>query len=143
MSDEGAAVSGMAYVAGYRLLSRAAVEFHAFAGLGSITEGHPGFVSDDYLTAKSAEVQTAVAELELAGMWRRRPGGYIVVDDEMIKTAINFSEQLEAECAKLGRHRLYCQGRRSGSETCPHCGQPLDGIDDGGAVTARPSAARH
>jgi len=130
MSDEGDAVSGTEYVRGFRLLRRAAVDLHVFAGLGTIAEGHPGFVSDDYLTARPAEVQTAVAELELAGVWRRRPGGYIVVDDEMIKTAINFSEQLEAECAKLGRHRLYRQGRRSGSETCPHCGQPLDGVPD-------------
>lgn len=129
MSDEGDAAGGMVYVEGFRLLSRAAVDLHAFAGLSSITEGHPGFISDDYLIAKSAQAKTAVAELESAGVWRRRPGGYVVVGDDMIKTAINFSERLEAECARRGRHRLYRQGRRSGAETCPHCGQPLEGLE--------------
>jgi hypothetical protein len=64
MSDEGDAAGGMVYVEGFRLLSRAAVDLHAFAGLSSITEGHPGFISDDYLIAKSAQAKTAVAELE-------------------------------------------------------------------------------
>ena len=48
----GAASPGeMVYAEGFRLLSRAAVDLHAFAGLSSITEGHPEFVSDDYLIA--------------------------------------------------------------------------------------------
>jgi hypothetical protein len=63
-----ASPGGMVYVEGFRLLSRAAVDLHAFAGLSSITEGHPGFVSDDYLIAKSAQARTAVTELEIAGV---------------------------------------------------------------------------
>jgi hypothetical protein len=102
---------------------------HVFAGLSSITEGHPGFVSDDYLIAKSAQAKIAVAELEIAGVWRRRPGGYVVVGDDMIETVINFSERLEAECARRGRHRIYGQGRQSGAETRPQCGQPLEGFE--------------
>jgi len=129
MSDERDAAGGMEYVAGFGFLSRAAVDLHVFAGLSSIAEGHPGFVSDDYLMAKSAQAKIAAAELEIAGVWRRRPGGYVVVGDDMIKTAISFSERLEAECARRGRHRLYRQGRRSGAETCPHCGQSLGGFE--------------
>ncbi len=40
-------------------------------------------------------------------MWERRDGGYFVVADEMVKTAINFNEQCDrrqAECARRGEH---------------------------------------
>ena len=115
------------------------VDLHAFAGLSSITEGQPGFISDDYLIAKSAQAKTAVTELEIAGVWRRRPDGYVVVGDDMIKTTINFSERLEAECARRGRHRLYRQGCRSARDLyrkasirrgdVPHGGQPLEVLE--------------
>jgi hypothetical protein len=37
------------------VLSRAAFQMHGFGMLNSIRDGHPGFVSDDYLNAIAAE----------------------------------------------------------------------------------------
>jgi hypothetical protein len=64
-------------------------------------------VSDDYLNAISAEATTTALELEAAGMWERRDGGFYIVADEMVKMAIDFNEQSdrrEAECARRGEH---------------------------------------
>lgn len=127
MSDERDVAGDTVSLEGFGRLSWAAVDLHAFAGLCSIAEGHPGFITDTYLAGRSVHAKLAVAELEIAGVWRRRPGGYVVVGDDMIKTAINFGDQLDAECAKLDRHRLYRHGDgdSSGSQTCTHCGKPL------------------
>ena len=92
---------------GMPALSRAAVQMHTFGIVNSIQDGQPGFVSDDYLNAIAAETTTTVLELEAAGMWERRDGGYLIVADEMLKVAIDFNEKtdrLEAECARRGEH---------------------------------------
>jgi hypothetical protein len=49
-------------------------------------------VSDDYLNAIAVETTTAL-ELEAAGVWERRDGGYLIVADEMVKVAIDFHER--------------------------------------------------
>jgi hypothetical protein len=46
-----------------------------FAVMNSIRDGHPGFVSDDYLNATAAETTTTSVELEVAGIWERRDDG--------------------------------------------------------------------
>ena len=59
-------------------------------------------MSDGYLNAIAAETTTTVLELESAGMWERRDGGYLIVADEMLKVAIGFNEKTdrrEPECA--------------------------------------------
>jgi hypothetical protein len=48
---------------GLGVLSRAAFQLHSFGIVNSITDGHPGFVSDEYLNAISAETTTAALEL--------------------------------------------------------------------------------
>lgn len=115
-------------------LSRSAFELHGFAIINSIKDGHPGFVSDDYLNAISAETTTTTFELETAGVWERRPGGYIVVADEMVKMTIDFNEKMDrdrAECAKRGVHLPSDEGRKSGWVICDHCGIPLERPDGG------------
>jgi hypothetical protein len=92
---------------GMPALSRAAVQLHTFGVVNSMQDGRPGFVSDDYLNAIAAETTTTVLELEAAGMWQRRDGGYLIVADEMLKVAIDFNEKtdrLEAESARRGEH---------------------------------------
>lgn len=92
---------------GMPILSRSAFQLHGFAVIHSIQDGHPGFVSDDYLNAIAAETITAALELEAAGVWERRDGGYFIVADEMVKVAINFNEEMarkQAECANRGEH---------------------------------------
>lgn len=42
-------------------------------------------MSDDYLNAIAAETTMTVLELEAAGMWERRDGGYLIVADDMVK----------------------------------------------------------
>jgi hypothetical protein len=93
---------------GMPVLSRAAVQLHTFGIVNSIQDGRPGFVSDDYLNAIAAETTTTVLELEAAGMWERRDGGYLVVADEMLKIAIDFNEKrvsgIERAAASKLRH---------------------------------------
>src|SRR5216683_1041974 len=70
---------------GLGVLSRAAFEMHSFGILNSVRDGSPGFVSDEYLNAISAETTTTTLELEAAGLWERRDGGYFVVADDMLR----------------------------------------------------------
>lgn len=73
---------------GMPTLSRAAFLMHTSGGINSIQDGRPGFVSDEYLNAIAAETTTTVLELEAAGMWARREGGYLIVADDVLKIAI-------------------------------------------------------
>lgn len=118
---------------GMPTLSRAAFQLHGFAVINSIRDGHPGFVSDDYLNAISAETTTTALELEAAGMWERRDGGYFIVADEMVKMAINANEQRDrqqAECAERGEH-VPPEDATSGWVICQHCTIPLQRPDGG------------
>lgn len=102
---------------GMPVLSRSALQLHVAGVVNSIEDGRPGFVSDDYLNAIAAETTTAALELEAAGMWERRDGGYFIVADEMVKMAIDFNERSdrqEAECARRGKHLPSGDGRESG-----------------------------
>lgn len=119
---------------GMPALSRSAFQLHGFAIMNSVRDGHPGFVSDDYLNAISAETTTTVAELEAAGMWDRRDDGYFVVADEMVKMVIDINERRDhraRECAERGRHLLSKEGRESRWVICDHCGVPLQRPDGG------------
>jgi hypothetical protein len=67
-------------------------------------------------------------------MWERRDDGYFIAADEMVKVAINYSEETDrrqAECAKRGRHLAPDPDRESGWEICSHCGIPLMRPDGG------------
>jgi hypothetical protein len=119
---------------GMPALSRAAVQLHTAGIVSSIQDGRPGFVSDDHLNAIAAETTTTVLELEAAGMWERRDGGYLVVADEMLKIAIDFNEKtdrLEAECARRGEHLPSDGDDGSGWVTRSHCTIPLERPDGG------------
>lgn len=119
---------------GMPALSRAAVQMHTFGIINSIQDGHPGFVSDGYLNAIAAETTTTVLELEAAGMWERRDGGYLIVADDMLKVAIDFNEKtdrLEAECAQRGEHFPSDGDDGSGWVICGHCTMPLKRPDGG------------
>ncbi|MBB5155905.1 hypothetical protein [Saccharopolyspora phatthalungensis] len=119
---------------GMPALSRSTFQLHSFAIINSIKDGRPGFVSDDYLNAIAAETTTAAVELEAAGMWERRDGGYFIVADEMVKMAINFNEQSnrkQDECAQRGAHLPPDESRKSGWVVCDHCGTPLERPDGG------------
>ncbi len=127
---------------GLPVLTRAAFQLHTFAVMNSIRDGHPGFVSDDYLNAVPSETTTTVLELEAAGMWERREDGYFIVADEMVKAAIDHGRQQdrrEAECARHGAH-LSGAVDESGSVICSRCGVPLQ-RPDGGQV-AQPHGGR-
>jgi len=104
---------------GMPVLSQAAIQLHAAAIASSIEDGQPGFVSDDYLNAIAAETTTTALELEAAGVWERRDGGYLIVADEMVKVAVDFHERTgrqAAECARRGERT-----RRLGGLACRRC----------------------
>ena len=73
--------------------------------------------------------------MEAAGIWSRRPGGYFVVADDMVKMAIDYNErtdQAEAECARRGRHTPPAEvDSESGWVLCQHCSIPLQRPDGG------------
>lgn len=119
---------------GLGVLSRAAFQLHSFAVMNSIRDGHPGFVSDDYLNAIAAETTTTAVELEVAGIWERRDDGYFIVVDDMVRWAIDFNEASDrrhAECQERGEHVDDPEGDKSGWVICTHCGVPLKRPDGG------------
>jgi hypothetical protein len=119
---------------GLGVLSRAAFEMHSFGILNSVRDGSPGFVSDEYLNAISAETTTTTLELEAAGLWERRDGGYFVVADDMLRMLINHNEEqdrLTRECQDRSSHVESSERRESGWITCDHCGVPLQRPDGG------------
>lgn len=121
-------------------LSQAVFVMHTAGIVNSIQDGRPGFVSDGYLNAISAETTTTVLELEAAGMWERREGGYLIIADDMFRAAIGFNEKtdrLEAECAGRGEHLPSEGDDGSGWVTCSHCTIPLK--RPGRAARGRPA----
>lgn len=77
---------------GLGVLSRAAFRLHGFALVNSLRNGHPGFVSDDYLNAITAVITVTVLELEAAGIWVRSNDGYSVVADDLLRSLIDLTE---------------------------------------------------
>ena len=115
------------------VLSRTAFQLHAAGIVNSIEDGRPGFVSDEYLNSITAETTTTAVELETAGMWERRDGGYFIVADEMVKAAIDFNERTdrqETECARRSEHLPSGDGE-SGWVICSYCGILLKRPDGG------------
>ena len=91
-------------------------------------------MSDNYLNAIAAETTTTALELEAAGMWERRDGGYLIVADDMVNAVIEFNERTdrqEAECARRGEHLPSGDDGESGWVICRHCGIPLERPDGG------------
>jgi hypothetical protein len=120
---------------GLGVLSRNALQLHLHGILNSVSGGHPGFVSDDYLNAIAAETTLAAAELETAGIWERRPGDYFVVADDVVKMVIDQNEEIalrESECAERGYHALAADADPSdGWLICENCTIPLKRSDGG------------
>src|SRR5215211_8139690 len=56
------------------IVPMAALQLHAAGIVNSARDGHPGFVSDDYLNAIAAKTSITATELCTAGMWRRVSG---------------------------------------------------------------------
>ena len=123
------------------VLSRAAMHLHTFGVLSSIEAGDPGFVSDRYLNAISAETSITALELCLAGLWERTSCGYRVSDSDTLSVAEQIHGQLHdlaARCLGNGGH-MVDPHRPS---MCAKCGtalsdreyQPRHGADSAGAA---------
>lgn len=130
---------------GLGMLSREAFELHSFGLVNSFEDGHPGFVSDEYLNAISAETTLPAAELEAAGLWERRDGGYLIVADDAVKFLLDHNEKVEAAeraCTDRGSHR---PSPNDGAWViCEDCGAVLARPDDGPVAPAdgRPNPSR-
>lgn len=88
-------------------LSRAAFQLHGFGVMESVADGTPGFVSDEYLNAISAETTITVAELCTAGLWQRTDGGYEVLDREALQVVTDFNHKMDRDrdfCRATGGH---------------------------------------
>lgn len=118
--------SGFLDVDGLGVLSMGAFQLHSFASVNSVHAGTPGFVSDDYLNAISADTTIPAAELEAAGLWVRRDGGYFVKADSAVNIVVEFNEEMErnaAECLERGYHEPSPES--GGWITCETCLAPL------------------
>jgi hypothetical protein len=125
---------------GLGVLSRNALQLHLHGILNSVSDGHPGFVSDDYLNAIAAETTLPAAELEAARIWERRSGGYFVVVDDMVKMVIDYNEETarrESQCAERGFHAPASDADPGdGWLICGSCGIPLKRPDGGPVALA-------
>jgi hypothetical protein len=129
------------------VLSRAAMHLHTFGVLSSIEAGSPGFVSDRYLNAISAETSITAFELCLAGLWERTACGYRVSDADTLSVAEQIHVQLHdlaARCVRNGGHIVDPEH----PDVCAKCGSttdysPRDGsdFDDPGGAGGRADAA--
>ena len=124
-------------VEGLAVLSRTALMLHTYGSIHSINDGHPGFVTDDYLNAISPDTTTSAVELEAAGLWARREGGYFIVADDSVRMLIDADERRnrrEAQCQKRGEHVKPDEDDdedESGWVSCTYCGITLQRPDGG------------
>lgn len=119
---------------GLGVMSRNALNLLLHGTLNSVAEGTPGLVSDDYLNTISAETTIAAAELEAAGLWERRQGGYFILADDITRMVIENNEQADraqGECARRGSHTLPEEAEDAGWVLCSHCSIPLRRPDGG------------
>jgi hypothetical protein len=89
------------------VVSVAAFQLHGFGTIRSVEGGHPGFVSDEYMNAISAETTITAAELCTAGMWERAEGGYKVLDQEMVDHVVSYQRKMDGDaefCQATGGH---------------------------------------
>lgn len=103
------------------VLSRAAMHLHTFGMLSSIEAGDPGFVSDRYLDAITAETSITALELWLAGLWERTSCGYRVSDADTLSVAEQIHghlHDLATRCLSDGGHII--DPHHPGS--CAKCG---------------------
>lgn len=84
------------------VLSRAAYQLHTFGMMNSIRDGHPGFVSDEYLSAIAAESDLTAAELCVAELWERVPGGYNILDPKILLFAVEADEAMRRDSGTTG-----------------------------------------
>ena len=107
-------------------LSRAAMHLHTFGVLSSIEAGEPGFVSDRYLNAITAETSITTLELCLAGLWERTAGGYLVADTDTMSVALQIHGQLTdlaERCRRTGGHVT----DPAQPDQCTRCGRQVGG----------------
>lgn len=107
------------------VVSRAGFQLHGFAMINSVRNGTPGFISDDYLNAISAETSVTATELCMAGLWERDQdrGGYNI-NDPMVADVVAFHEQMDRQkalCAATGGHET---NEESGPDICCKCTAP-------------------
>ena len=101
------------------VVSRAAFQLHSFGIVNSVEDGHPGFVSDDYLNAISAETTITAAELCTAGLWRRADGGYEVLETELVQKVVD-------QFRRHDENQKLCEttgGHEPGDEYPQYCGK--------------------
>jgi hypothetical protein len=103
------------------VVSRAALQLHAAGIVNSVSDGTPGYVSDDYLNAISAETTITAAELCTAGLWRRVDGGYEVLERELVDMVVDQNRRMDRDkefCNATGGH----ESHDDNPDLCRKCG---------------------
>lgn len=111
---------------GAPVISRAGITLHTAAMVNSVRDGTPGFISDDYLNAISAETTVTATELCMAGLWKRDDdlSGY-TLNDPMIDEVVKFNKRMDDDrrfCEATGGHETSAE---FGLGVCCKCHAPL------------------
>lgn len=111
------------------VLSRAAFQLHSFGMVNSVSDGKPGFISDDYLNNIAAETTLTAMELVSAGLWERSMGGYLVTDPKMLEMVLQANELMK-DVFPHEPEDCPGHGRGPNSENhCRFCGVEVDDED--------------
>ena len=90
----------------------------AFFSLGT---AKPGFVPDGFLDDYPGDTTTAAIELRVENMWRRRDGGYQLMDHPLVDAALAAQDRLArniGDCRTAGAHTP----QQEDEECCAVCG---------------------
>jgi hypothetical protein len=108
------------------VLSNAAFMLHTSGMVNAYRDGHPGFISDDYLEAITAETSATALELTVAGLWERVDDGYVVHDDEAVK----FINEMHLRNAAREDACLEAGGHFPNDENPPYCSRCFVATDE-------------
>ncbi len=82
------------------VISAAAYNLHLSGTAHSVTDDHPGFVPDEYLSSLDPSTAIAVMDLVTSGYWERVDGGYRIRDWDLLRVAMEHVQMRRQEAAR-------------------------------------------
>jgi hypothetical protein len=82
------------------VISVAAYNLHLSGTVHSVTDDHPGFVPDEYLSSLDPSTAIAVMDLVTSGYWERVDGGYRIRDWDLLRVAMEHAQMRRQEAAR-------------------------------------------
>lgn len=107
-----------------KALSIAATNLHIFAYAYSDENGHPGFITDEYLNALDTETTMSAVELCVNGYWQRSDGGYQNLDPVVVDYVA--SKRRESAPSPRCQWPPGCEPSDDDLDVCGKCGRDSD-----------------